>query len=284
MAGERVAGRSAESKAGTAIWALDGGAKGAELNAVQMRAIGLDGRHRQMAVDGGIAVTGEVLGRGEDSSLGVRAGAFDEGSNVRGNIAGTFAVGADVDNGVVRIAVHVGDGEEDPLHAQRARVPGRNFAAVPGGLQIAGRGECHRVRKQSRVADAHGGAALEIAGDDEWDPRQALHAIHKRRQRVGLSPLDTAAGGAVDQDQAAHSLVTHQTEEALVLPGAGVGRLAVEGDHHQLRHLLAQRETGEPAAHGRGFGGFSRARRALWRDLLRSGNQRDQRQGDRCDQ
>ena len=112
-----------------------------------MRSIGLDRRQRQVAIHRRIAMTGEMLGRSEYSILRIGSRARDERADMLGHNAGVLSEGSDIDDGIVRIAVDVGDGKKDPVDAQRARVAGRNLAGIFGGLRIARRGECHRVRE-----------------------------------------------------------------------------------------------------------------------------------------
>ena len=175
-----------------------------------------------MRVGRGIAVTGEML-RGHQNArfrIGVRA--FDEADDELRDVLRIFAVRADVDDGVVGVIVDIGIGEEEPLDAHGARFLRRDFAFDAGFIGIARRGEGHGVREDRGGVDAHGSAALEIAGHQQRHFRQTLHAIDEARgfQRIGLR--HDPAVRDVDQNQAADVFLRDQVDEFAILSRARI--------------------------------------------------------------
>ena len=125
----------------------------------------------------------------------------------------------------------------------------------------AGRGERHRVGKQCGSVDAHRSAALEIAADDQRNPGDPLHAVHKRGQRIRLGAPDTPRTGVVHQNQTADAFVANQVEEGPVLLRSRIRRLAVKRNYDKLGDFLAQGQTnsanaGPPVLPAAGVGRF----------------------------
>src|SRR5437879_2647056 len=112
-----------------------------------------------MRIDLSIAVAGEMFRGGKRTVL------FDAayiGVSERSHLVRIFAKGADVDNGVIRVAVDVHDRRENPMDADSARF-GRSNA--PDGICVlwtaAGR-HGHGMRKRCAIIEPHGCTALEI--------------------------------------------------------------------------------------------------------------------------
>ena len=85
-----------------------------------MFAIGRNTCQIQMCIDRRIPMTGEVFCRRQDAILWIVHRALQERRDVRGNLRGIFAVGADIDDRVIRIAVHVSVRKKDPVHSDRS--------------------------------------------------------------------------------------------------------------------------------------------------------------------
>ena len=103
------------------------------------------------------------------------------------------------------------------------------------------------MRKDRRVVDTHGRAALEIARNQKRQPAHALHPVDERRQLVRLGALDHTPLRHVDQDQPADAHVADEVHEPAVFAGARADRVAGERNHHQLRHFVVQAERFHPA-------------------------------------
>ena len=184
----------------------------------------------------------EMLGGGEDRLPGFGLSPLDEGCDVRGDLLRILAVGADVDDGVVRIVVDIGHRGQDPVNAQRPGLPGGSRAFIPAGREIACGCEGHGVREKSLRGNAHGSAALEVAGHQQGEAGDSLHAVQESGQGVRFAMAHQAALDAVHQHQPADAQVPDPVEAGCVLEGLRVRRFAIEGHNDELRNLLPQAE------------------------------------------
>src|SRR5580698_1152127 len=100
-----------------------------------------------MTVGGGVAVAGEMFVGDEHGIAEVRVRAVDERGDVAGDSVGILAVGADVDDGVVGVAVDVGVGGEDPVDAEGSGFAGGFESFEAGGRQVVGCSVGHVVGK-----------------------------------------------------------------------------------------------------------------------------------------
>ena len=178
---------------------FDRRAEGHQFQTLQPFAVGGDLRQAQVAVYRGVAVSREMLGGGQNEVVLVGMRALDEGLHVGRHILRILAKRADVDDRVLGIVVDVGYRIVDPVDPQ-----GAHFAFETGERRIARRSECHGMRKGRGAGNPHGCAPFEIGPHQQRHACEALHAIQKGRQRVGLRLLRAAAVGGVDQNEAAH--------------------------------------------------------------------------------
>ena len=82
---------------------------------------------------------GKCLAETSTTILGIGMRAVDVGGHVVRDVFRIFAVRANVDDGILRIVVDVGDRREDPLDAQRARFAGGGKALMARGFDVARR-------------------------------------------------------------------------------------------------------------------------------------------------
>ena len=181
----------------------DGSLERLQLDRVHVIAVFVEQRQVHVAIDGGVAVAGEMLGGHQHAIVGIGMRAVDERRDVARDGFGILSVGADVDDGIVGIVVDVGDGREDPLHSQSSGFACRGQPFVARRFQIAGRAVGHVVRKADRVGDAHGRGALKIPADQQWNFRQLLHAVQEHRHGVGLGVAHLPVLHGVIHDQPA---------------------------------------------------------------------------------
>ena len=112
-----------------------------------------------MRVGRRVAVAWEVFGGGDDA-LALRA--LDEGGDEARHLRGVFAETADVDDGVRGVVVHVGDGREELLDAERAGLARRQLALSARVVGVSGRADGHVPRKVCRVVEAHAASGFEV--------------------------------------------------------------------------------------------------------------------------
>ena len=98
----------------------------------------------------GVAVAGKMFGGHQHSIVGIGVRAVDVRGDVARDGVRIFAVGANVDDGIIGIAVDVGDRRENPLDAQSAGLAGRGQPFIARGLEIVGRAVGHVVRESGR--------------------------------------------------------------------------------------------------------------------------------------
>ena len=95
----------------------DGLTERRQFNGVKVGAVNVDAGDAEMRIGGRVAVTGEVLHCGQHSAF-MRA--RDIGCDQIADLLGVFSERARVDDGIGRIRVHVGVGEEIPVNADGA--------------------------------------------------------------------------------------------------------------------------------------------------------------------
>src|SRR5438552_7481938 len=115
-----------------------------------------------MGISGGITVAGEVFGSGQHS---VGAGAADVGGHKIAHLLRVLTERTGVDDGISGIGIHVGYGEEVPVHANGASFLSSDASEGFGIVQFSGGTEGHGVGKYRRPVKAHGDAAFEISCD-----------------------------------------------------------------------------------------------------------------------
>ncbi len=183
-----------------------------------------------------------------------RVSALDERPDVGRHLLRVFPIGADVDDGVLRIAVHVGDRRQNPWHAQCNGLAGSDlaFKAAQAGIPRGGKG--HGVREERFGFQAHGVSALEVPGHQQGELRGSLHAVEERPHGVGLGGARAAVLHSIGEHQSAHVQAPHLAKVLLVLFRTGIRRVSEEGDHYQLRGFLLKRHRAHPALHDAAVG------------------------------
>ena len=138
-------------------------------------------QHRQILVDSWdgkvrvgpcIAVTREVLGRGQHT---VRSRAAYVGRDQRPYLLRVGSKCAGADDGISRVGIYVGNGEKVPVHADRSAFLGRNATELLGVGHLASRPKGHGVRKhRSAKKTRRKDALLKVSGDQKWHLRLLL--------------------------------------------------------------------------------------------------------------
>ena len=206
--------------------AFDGGLEGDEFERVEPRAVVRKDGEAEVGVRGGVAVAGEVLGRGDNAA---RLRPLHERADHLGHELGPLAVGADVDDGVLRVVVDVRDGGEDLVHADGPRLLGGEVTGGVGELRVARGAEGHRPRQRRRPLDPHPRPPLHVLRDEQRPPRPALEVV---RQDGLLGRL------ALEEDHPADAEALDEVDEAAVGRAVGAFEVGVGVRGEQLRDLL----------------------------------------------
>jgi len=132
---------------------LDGGPEREELHRFQPLPGHPDDRQVQVRIDLRVPVSREVLPGGEHASF---LGASGEGTTQPGNLLGILSEGTDVDDGVVRIVVHVQDGSEGGVDAQSPGFHRGDPTHLPGQLRVSRRPHRHEGGKLGGATERDG--------------------------------------------------------------------------------------------------------------------------------
>ena len=141
---------------------IHGFAKRRQIDTVQLLPRLVVAGQADVAVLRRIAVAGKVLCGNENGVLRIRMRPLDVCFDKLANDGGIFAVGANVDDGIVRVAVDVGDGGEDPVQSEGAGLAGGGRSFIAGRGQIVRGGEGHVLGPGSGSAHAHCGTMLQV--------------------------------------------------------------------------------------------------------------------------
>ena len=235
---------------------------GVQLHRFDSIAIGVQSRQRQMAVLGGVAVAGKMLGGHQHRILAIRMRAVDVGLHEAAPPAAGFSpnermlmIGL---SGLLLTSATGANNQLTPMaRASRAVsapssvTPARSCAAAERHAVGPGRGGVH----------AHGSAALEIGRHEQRRSGHLLQPVEQRRHGVRFGIPHAAVERMPGDDDAAHVQIADQV---LILPKlrrARVGELSIDGHDDQLRHLIAQAHGPRPLPDGRVnglVGGFLR--------------------------
>src|SRR5450432_3056778 len=108
------------------------------------------------------------------------------------------------------------------------------------GLDIARRGVSHVEREANGVANSHGGAALEVATDQEGSLRRLLHLIKKQRHGVRFSVANKPVLHAIVHDESADVEVLYPVTEFYVFLGTSTWNVAVANADDHLCDPIVQ--------------------------------------------
>ena len=120
-----------------------------------------------------------------------------------------FAERADIDDGIVRVAVHIGHRREHPVHAHGARFNCRDAPHRVGVFRPPRRGHRHGVRECRAFLQAHHRAALEIRANEQWNFGRVLKLVCQHRRFVHVAQLDPARSAPRPQDESADVVFLH---------------------------------------------------------------------------
>src|SRR5208282_619734 len=115
-------------------------------------------------VGSSVAVSGKMFGRGQHAAL---VSAADVRRHEIAYLLGVFSERARVDDGIRRIGIHVGIGEEIPMHSNGPRLERGDASEDFGIFRFAGRAKGHGMGENGRAIQTHGHSALEICRDNE---------------------------------------------------------------------------------------------------------------------
>ena len=141
-----------------------------------------------MRIDPRIAVAGKMFRRGKSTVL------FDTayiGVDEHSDLLGIFPKGANVDNGVIWVAVYVGDRCENPVDADCPCLGRSNASDRICVLGATGGRHGHGMRKRRAILEPHGCTAFEIGRKQQRNARGFLQEINHRGCRIRLTALDS---------------------------------------------------------------------------------------------
>ena len=109
-----------------------------------------------------IAVAGKMFRAGQHV---LALHSADERAHVTADLLRIFAEAARVDHRIVGIDIHISDGRQDVIDAQRARLARHHSTLLFRERRIAGRGDRHGRWPEGRVAESHADAGLQVGAD-----------------------------------------------------------------------------------------------------------------------
>ena len=204
-----------------------------QLDRVEPRPGRADDGQRQVGVRAGVAVAGEVLGRGEHP---VVLEAPHLGRHEPAHVGRILAERAGIDDRVGGIVVDVGHRREGQVHADGAALERGDAADVVGGAVAPGRAHAHIGGKQRPAVEPEAGPALEVRGDEQRERRALLQPVELGRD------VERRADGHDDAADVQRIDPRFGAREAVVVVG-GVGPRNPR--HHQLGDPVADVETGQ---------------------------------------
>ena len=212
--------------------------KGSEFHAVEVREIAGDKREIEMRIGARVAVAGKMFRGGEAA---VFLDAAHEGRDEFRDARGIFAKRARIDDGILRIAVHVGDGRKNPGHAHGSRFERRDFSHRVGVFRASRGGDGHFIGKRRALVDAHAGAALEIRADQQRNFRVALQRVDEDRGRIHLAALHAERRALRLDRERADVLFLDIAQKILVVLAFGGKERAVGPDGEKLPDFFIER-------------------------------------------
>ena len=142
----------------------DGFAERRQFDGIQACPVSGDLRQTQMRIGCGVAVTGEVFGRGHHS-IGARS--LDVCGYEISNLLGIFSEGASIDDRIRGIRIYVRIGKEIPVHSDSARLLSGDAAEGFRVIGFSGRAEGHGVGEHGGAMQTHGNSTLEVGSEEQ---------------------------------------------------------------------------------------------------------------------
>ncbi len=134
--------------------------KGGPLDLLQPLAIVLDLGQYQVRILSCIAMTGKVLGRGQHT---LTAGTGNKGTNPRRHHLGRMAKGANINDGVSGITLHICHGGQEPIETQGFRLTGCDLPHLARQIEIINHTQGNGWREHRRPSKALANTGFEIS-------------------------------------------------------------------------------------------------------------------------
>ena len=207
-----------------------------------------------MRIHADVTVPGKMF-RGCQAAIFFHA--VDELGNILSDALRIFAKGANIDNRIVGIVVHVRIGRENPTHACGLRFESSHFADRVSGFGIVGRAHGHRGRERRTFVDSHCCSGFKIPADEQRSFRVLLQFVGEYCGGINLAALDAERAALRAQDKTADVIFFHLMQQLFVVGALG-GRENAEIIRHQhLPQFLAQRHLFQRGFHPGRVGGGS---------------------------
>ncbi len=213
-----------------------------ELDRVHPRPIVPDHGQRHMRVGLGVTVPRKVLAGGDASVL---LDPTHERDPHPSDVVRVLAERPDVDDGVVRIVVHVEHGGERQVDSERARLDGGDPPHLVGQLLASRRPDRHEGWEVGGTAEIDRSGHMDRAPHSEARPRLEVRGHQQRELRVSLQIVELGGhleGRPHGHDDTAHLLVLDHAEDPLVALRALRSEVAEHPRHDELSGLLLERE------------------------------------------
>src|SRR6266436_7194083 len=117
-----------------------------------------------MRIGSSVAVSRKMFSRDQHPAF---VSASDVRRHVIAHLLRIFSKRARVDDGIRRVGIYVGIGEEIPMHSDGTRLQRGDASESLGIFRLAGSGEGHGMREDGSAIQTHGHAALEICCNNE---------------------------------------------------------------------------------------------------------------------
>ena len=137
-----------------------------------------------MRINAYIAVAREMLGCGDRAVFFDAAHVF---SDVTRDFLRILTERTDINNGILRVAVYVRIGSENPLHAGGASFERERLARLISQLRFARGGNRHRRGERRAFLEAHPRAIFKVGADEQRNLRCALQIVKQRYGRIDLA-------------------------------------------------------------------------------------------------
>ena len=175
-------------------------------------------------------MAGVVLGAGHQAML--LCSPDKDRSNTRHH-ARVIAVGAEVNNRIVGIVVHVHYRGESNMNAQSPRFQGSNTPLLIGIFLVKGSGHCHVGGEPGGPLDLLSYTLLEVRRHQQGNGSQALEPLEVGKGAVHAAP---------ESDQASNLVFGHPLFHFLTIAVVGAVVESFHSHHNQLSYLLAERQ------------------------------------------